>query len=74
MIFEPIEVDRPNLTIMGVKFSNLKELEATASSLGSAMFEGFKPTKNSIVIIRDYISGKLTINQLIKLAKEKAYA
>jgi len=58
---------------MGVKFSNLKTLEITANAIGSNMFEGFKPTSKSIEIIRDYITGKITLPELIKLAKDKSY-
>jgi putative transcriptional regulator len=38
------------------------------------MFEGFNPTPKSIEIIRDYLSGEISIGQLIRLTKEKAYA
>ncbi len=73
-MFKTIEINRENLTIMGVKFSNLKTLEITANAIGSNMFEGFKPTPKSIEIIRDYITGKITLPELIKLAKDKSYA
>lgn len=53
-MFNTIEIDRTNLTIMGVKFSDLKTLESTANALGSNMFEGFIPTPKGIEIIRDY--------------------
>jgi hypothetical protein len=33
-MFNTIEIDRSNLTIMGVKFSDLKTLESTANALG----------------------------------------
>lgn len=72
-MFNTIEIDRNNLTIMGVKFSNLKTLESTANAIGSNMFEGFKPTQKSVEIIRDYITGKITLSELIKFAKEKSY-
>jgi len=42
-MFNTIDIDRNNLTIMGVRFSDLKTLESTASAIGSNMFEGFKP-------------------------------
>jgi Antitoxin VbhA len=58
---------------MGVKFSDLKTLENTANAIGSNMFEGFKPTPKGIEIIRDYVIGKITLTELIKFAKEKAY-
>ncbi len=73
-MFNTIEIDRNNLTIMGVKFSNLKTLESTANAIGSNMFEGFKPTPKSVEIIRDYMIGKITLAELIKIAKDKSYA
>lgn len=36
-MFKTIEIDRRNLTIMGVKFSDLTTLENTANALGSNM-------------------------------------
>jgi putative transcriptional regulator len=72
-MFNTIEIDRANLTIMGVEFPDLKTLEGTANALGSNMFEGFKPTPKGIEIIRDYVLGKISIGELIKYAKEKAY-
>jgi putative transcriptional regulator len=73
-MFNTIEIDRNNLTIMGVKFSNLKTLESTANAIGSNMFEGFKPTPKGVEIIRDYVIGKITLSDFIKFAKDKAYA
>lgn len=72
-MFNTIEIDRTNLTIMGVKFSDLKTLESTANALGSNMFEGFKPTPKGIEIIRDYVTGKISLTELVALAKQKAY-
>jgi len=73
-MFNTIEIDRNNLTIMGVKFSNLKTLESTANAIGSNMFEGYKPTPKGVEIIRDYLIGKITLSEFIKFAKEKSYA
>ncbi len=73
-MFNTIDVDRNNLTIMGVKFSNLKTLESTANAIGSNMFEGFKPTPKSVEVIRDYVIGKITLSELIQIAKDKSYA
>lgn len=73
-MFNTIDIDRNNLTIMGVRFSNLKTLESTANAIGSNMFEGFKPTPKSIEIIRDYVIGKITLLELMKIAKDKSYA
>jgi hypothetical protein len=72
-MFNTIEIDRNKLTIMGVKFSDLKTLESTANALGSSMFEGYKPTPKGIEIIRDYVTGKITLSELVAFAKEKAY-
>jgi putative transcriptional regulator len=72
-MFSTIEIDRSNLTIMGVKFSDLKTLESTASAIGSNMFEGFIPTPKGIEIIRDYVTGKLTLSEFVTFAKQKAY-
>jgi putative transcriptional regulator len=56
-----------------VKFADLRTLESTANALGSNMFEGFKPTPKGIEIIRDYITGKISLSQLVIFAKQKAY-
>jgi len=74
MAYKPIEIDRQNLTIMGIRFSDIDALNSTANAIGSNMFEGFEPTTRSIEIIRDYISKKITLEQLIKLSRDKAYA
>jgi putative transcriptional regulator len=74
MPYKPIEIDRQNLTIMGVNFSSVNNFDATINALGTVMFEGFDPTPKSIEIIRDYLSEKITLGQLVQLTKEKAYA
>jgi len=72
-MFNTIDIDRKNLTIMGVKFPNLKTLESTANAIGSNMFEGYRPTPKGIEIIRDYVDGKITLTELIKFVKDKSY-
>lgn len=72
-MFNTIDIDRNNLTIMGVQFSNLKILESTANAIGSNMFEGYSPTPKGVEIIRDYVIGKITLAELIKFAKDKSY-
>ena len=74
MSYTPIEIDRKNLTIMGVNFSSVNNFEATVNALGTVMFEGFDPTPKSIEIISDYLADNITIEQLSKLTKEKSYA
>src|SRR5690625_7044962 len=54
-MYKSIKIDRENLTLMGVQFSDLKTLEDTANAIGSMMFEGFEPTPDRIELIRDYI-------------------
>jgi len=72
-MFNSIEIDRNNLTIMGVQFADLQTLESTANAIGSNMFEGFKPTPKGIEIIRDYVTGEISLSELVTLAKQKAY-
>lgn len=72
-MFNTIEIDRNNLTIMGIKFSDIKTLESTANALGSNMFEGFKPTPKGIEIIRDYVTGNISLAELVIFAKQRAY-
>jgi putative transcriptional regulator len=72
-MYHPIAIDRENLTIMGVKFADLKTLESTANALGSNMFEGFQPTPKGIAIIRDYVAGKISLSELVTFAEQKAY-
>jgi putative transcriptional regulator len=73
-MYKPREVDRENLTIMGVPFPDKETLENTASSIGSCMFEGFEPSKKSVEIIRDYVTGKITLVQVLDWVKTKEYA
>jgi putative transcriptional regulator len=72
-MFTPIKIDRINLTLLGVKFPDLQTLEITANALGSNMFEGFTPTPKGIEIIRDYVTEKISLTELVELAKQKAY-
>jgi hypothetical protein len=72
-MYSEIEIDKIKLTIMGVKFADLKTLESTANAIGSNMFEGFKPTSKGIKIIRDYVTGKISLSELVKFAKLRAY-
>jgi hypothetical protein len=74
MSYKPVEIDRKKLTIMGVNFNSIKNFDAAVNALGTVMFEGFDPSPRSIEIIRDYLSGQITIDRLIRLTKEKAYA
>lgn len=72
-MYKQIDIDRDKLTIMGVRFSDLKTLENTANAIGSNMFEGFKPNSENIKIIRDYLTGTLSLDDVLKYTKEKTY-
>ncbi len=37
------------------------------------MFEGFIPAPKGIEIIRDYVTGKISLNELVTFAIQKAY-
>jgi len=37
------------------------------------MFEGLEPSPKGISLITDYVTGKITLAEFIRLAKEKAY-
>jgi putative transcriptional regulator len=54
-MYKTIEIDRENLTLMGVKFSDLKSLESTANAIGTNMLEGFEP---SAELIQLYVNWK----------------
>jgi putative transcriptional regulator len=73
-MYKSIDIDRKNLTIMGVAFSDLETLNSTADVIGSNMFEGFEPTAKSIAIIRDYVANKITPSQLAQMAKDNTFA
>ncbi|MDR3020453.1 MAG: antitoxin VbhA family protein [Treponema sp.] len=70
MAYKPIEVDRQNLTIMGVEFPDLDSLNNTANAIGSNMFEGFEPTPRLIEILRDYCMSKISNSELIAILQE----
>lgn len=65
-MYNEIEIDRENLTLLGVKFSDLSKLENTANAIGSNMFEGFEPTKELIQLYVDWSSGIITDSELLK--------
>jgi hypothetical protein len=73
MAFNPVPINRENLTFCGIKFPDVETLNKTANAIGSNMFEGFEPTSKSVEIIRDYVMDKITIPELIQIVKEKLY-
>ena len=73
-MYRPIQIDRENLTIMGVSFPDMVTFNNTANAVGSNMFEGFEPTANHITLIRDYVTNKITFSQFIEVAKKTIHA
>lgn len=65
-MYKSIEIDRKNLTIMGVKFSDLKALENTANAIGTNMFEGFEPTKELIELYLDWKTDLISEKEFLK--------
>lgn len=74
MPYDPISADREALTIMDVPFPSPQAWECAAAAIGSNMFEGYKPTRRGIELIRDYTAGKISFDAFVQAAKNKAYA
>jgi Zn-dependent alcohol dehydrogenase len=70
MGFAPIEIDRKNLTIMGVTFPDLETLDGIAHGLGTNMYEGLVPTKRDVEIVKDYSLGKISFEQMVQITIE----
>lgn len=64
-MYKKIEIDRENLTMLGVKFSDLRTLESAANAIGSNMFEGFEPTTELIQLYVDWSSGVIPESELL---------
>lgn len=64
-MYKSIDIDRKNLTLMGVKFSDLRTLENTANAIGSNMFEGFEPTKELVQLYVDWKAGIISESGLL---------
>jgi putative transcriptional regulator len=73
-MYKTIDVDRKELTLMGVAFPDLDTLNSVANAIGSNMYEGFEPTANRIALIRDYVTDKITFLQFVGAAKKEVYA
>lgn len=64
-MYKAIEIDRKNLTLMGVKFSDLKSLESTANAIGTNMFEGFEPSAELIQLYVNWKAGLISEKDLL---------
>ena len=73
MAFKPIPINKENLTFCGVTFPDIDTLNKTVNAIGSNMFEGFEPTPSGVAIIRDFVMDKISISDLIRMVKDKAY-
>jgi putative transcriptional regulator len=69
MAYRTIEIDRQNLTIMGVVFPDIDSLNSAANAIGSNMFEGFEPTPRLIEIYRDHRAGKISSSGFLELLR-----
>jgi putative transcriptional regulator len=71
MTYKPLDINKEELTIMGVPFQNMKSLERAARAIGSNMYEGFTPTPGIIELYRDYVAGKIELVNLPALIREQ---
>jgi putative transcriptional regulator len=71
MAYEPLDINKEELTIMGVPFQDVKSLERAARAIGSNMFEGFTPTQGIIELYRDYVAGEIELANLPALIGER---
>lgn len=68
-MYKTIDIDRENLTLMGVKFADINSLESTANAFGTNMFEGFEPSKELIQFYQDWKAGIISeLDFLTKLS------
>lgn len=65
-MYKEIEIDKENLTLMGVKFSSIEALEMTANAIGSNMFEGFEPTTEILQLYVDWKLGNVSESNFLK--------
>jgi putative transcriptional regulator len=72
-MYKPIQIDRKNLTIMGVAFPDIQTLDSTANAIGSNMFEGFEPSISNVTLIRDYVINKITFLQFVEAVKNTVH-
>ncbi len=64
-MYTPLDINRENLTIMGIEFPDLKSLESAANAIGSNMFEGFEPTSELVQLYIDLKNNLISDSDLI---------
>jgi putative transcriptional regulator len=65
-MYREIDIDRINLTMLGVKFPTLAALESAANAIGSNMFEGFEPTSQLVQLYLDWKLGLVSESNLLE--------
>jgi len=68
-MYKPIQIDRENLTIMGVSFPDLETLNSVAYAIGSNMYEGFEPNEKLIQLYLAVKTNKIDDVEFIKQLK-----
>lgn len=69
-MYNPLKIDRENLTLMGIKFPDLASLEATANAIGSNMFEGFEPSPELIQLYLEWKQNIISPTVFLQRLKE----
>ena len=64
-MYTPLDINRENLTIMGIEFADLKSLESAANAIGSNMFEGFAPSSELVQLYIDIKNNLISDSDLI---------
>ena len=64
-MYTPLDINRENLTIMGIEFPDLKSLESAANAIGSNMFEGSEPTSELVQLYIDLKNKLISDSDLI---------
>ena len=50
-----LDVNKPQLTIMGVRFNNQKDFRGALYAISSNMIEGWQPTKQDVEQVKHYL-------------------
>jgi hypothetical protein len=50
-----LEVDKKNLTILGVQFDNRMEFKGAWYAISSNMIEGWQPTREDVLRMKEYV-------------------
>lgn len=69
-MYIPLEIDRENVRLMGVKFPNIESLESTAKAIGSNMFEGFEPSPELILLYLEWKQGIISSPVFLERLKQ----